>query len=101
MDDGAAEYAGVSLQTHSFSLKDVDTLRKIIKERLGIETGRHLNKGRWVIYFSKASLPQLKKLVGKYMLPEFRYKLIPYSKRVNPVETIRRVPLDMKLSNGV
>jgi hypothetical protein len=26
------------------------------------------------------------------MLPEFKYKLQPYSERTNPVETIRRGP---------
>ena len=93
MDDGSAEYAGVSIQTHSFSKYDVDLLRKAITANFNIETGRRLNKGRWIIYFPKASLSKLRSQIGKYMLEEFRYKLIPYSERsANPVETTRQRP---------
>lgn len=82
MDDGSAEYAGVSLQTHSFSQKEVDILRDTIELNFGIRTGRRLNKGKWIIYFAKACLSRLKEIVEKVMLPEFRYKLIPYSVRL-------------------
>lgn len=81
MDDGSAEYAGVSLQTHSFSKSDVDLLREAIELNFKIKTGRRLNKGKWVIYFPKASLFRLKNVVEKFMLPEFKYKLLPYSVR--------------------
>ena len=82
MDDGSAEYAGVSLQTHSFSQKEVDLLRNAIESNFEIKTGRRLNKGKWIIYFPKACLSRLKNLVGKLMLPELRYKLVPYSTRL-------------------
>ena len=82
MDDGSAEYAGVSLQTHSFSQKEVDVLRKVIESNFRIKTGKRLNKGKWVIYFPKASLSRLKRVVEKLILPDFRYKLIPYSIKI-------------------
>ena len=81
MDDGSAEYAGASLQTHSFSKGETDKLRGAIKLNYGIETGKRKNKGRWIIYFSKASMPRLRNLIGKIMLKEFLYKLRPYSER--------------------
>lgn len=94
MDDGAAEYAGISIQTHSFSKNEVDLLRKTITKNFGIETGRKLNKGKWIIYFPKASLSNLRNQIDEFMLEEFKYKLIPYSKRrVNPVETTRQRPI--------
>jgi hypothetical protein len=93
MDDGSAEYAGASLQTHSFSKRETDKLREVIKLNYGIETGKRKNKGSWIIYFPKACMPKLRNLIGKLMLKEFLYKLQPYSERkTNPVETIRRTP---------
>ena len=84
MDDGSAEYAGASLQTHSFTRPEVDLLRSAIKLNFRIETTKRLNKGKWIIYFPKASLPRLEKVIGKYILPEFKYKLIPYSIKNKP-----------------
>lgn len=94
MDDGSAEYAGLSIQTHSFTKTEVDFLRDAISFNFNIKTLSRMNKGNWVIYFPKASLPRLKSLIGKHMLKEFSYKLVPYSRReANPVETVRRVPI--------
>ena len=93
MDDGAADYAGVSLQTHSFTKIEVNLLRKALKKNFNIETNKRLNKEKWIIYFPKASLPDLRNLIDKHLLKEFKYKLIPYSERLtNPVETTRQTP---------
>ena len=81
MDDGSAEYAGTSLQTHSFTEGEVKRLIKTIFLNFGIETNKRLNKGKWVIYFPKASMPKLEKLIGSYLLEDFKYKLVPYSTR--------------------
>lgn len=81
MDDGSAEYAGLSIQTHSFTKTEVDLLRDAVLFNFNIKTLSRINKNRWVIYFPKASLPGLKKLIGKYMLKEFSYKLVPYSQK--------------------
>lgn len=92
MDDGSAEYAGLSIQTHSFSKKEVILLATAINDNFGLKTTIRLNKGKWIIYFPKANMEKLKSLVGKYILPSFRYKFSPYCVRHNPVETIRRTP---------
>lgn len=84
MDDGSAEYAGVSLQTHGFNKEGVERLIRVIKKNFGLKTSKRLNKKRWIIYFPKVSLPGLKLKVGKYFLPEFKYKLEPYSIRNKP-----------------
>lgn len=94
MDDGSAEYAGVSLQTHSFTRFEVDLLRKALKKNFNIKTSKRLNKGKWIIYFPKASLSNLRIQIDKYMLDEFKYKLIPYSEKLAlPVETTCQTPL--------
>ena len=78
MDDGSAEYSGLSIQTHSFEESEVDILRRAISENFGIETNKRINKDRWVIYFPKSSLPRLIETVGKHILTEFKYKFEPY-----------------------
>lgn len=83
MDDGSAEYAGLSIQTHSFTKQEVDLLRKTLKKNFSIETTKRLNKGKWIIYFPKASLSRLKNLIDKHLLKEFKYKLVPYSVKLN------------------
>ena len=91
MDDGSAEYAGASLQTHSFTKQDVQLLMKTLKNNFNLDVSRRLNKGNWIVYFPKKSMPRLQRLILKHMLLQFRKKLWPYSvRRTNPVETIRR-----------
>ena len=81
MDDGSAEYAGLSIQTHSFSTAEVSLLIKAIKKNLGIQTTMRMNKGKYIIYFPFKTLHELKSKLGKYFLPEFKYKLVPYREK--------------------
>lgn len=93
MDDGAAEYSGLSLQTHSFEKSEVDYLRDLLFSTFGLKTSSRKNKNKWIIYFPKSSMLSLISIVDKHILNDFKYKLIPYSLRINPVETIRRTPV--------
>lgn len=81
MDDGSAEYAGVSLQTHSFSWSEVKLLQEVLKMNFSLETTMKKNKGKYIIYFPKSVLKRLRLLVEPLVLPSFRYKLQPYSMR--------------------
>lgn len=81
MDDGSSEYAGLSIQTHSFSEEEVDTLIGVIKKNFDLKALRRRNKGKWIIYFPKGSLSKLSRIVSRYILPDFGYKLLPYSGR--------------------
>jgi hypothetical protein len=91
MDDGAADYAGMTLQTHSFSLEGVRLLRSAFDERFGLKTGERSNKGKTVIYVPAAGMSRLRELVEPHLLPSLLYKLQPRRER-NPVETIRWPP---------
>lgn len=81
MDDGAADYAGATLQTHCFSLQEVEIIRKTIKDNFSLETTKRKNKKKWIIYFPKSTMNSLKKIIQPYMLKQFYYKLIPYEIR--------------------
>ena len=81
MDDGSAEYAGLSIQTHSFSKTEVGLLIKVIKKNIGIQTSMRMNKGKYIIYFPFRTLQELKSKLGEFILPEFKYKFIPYREK--------------------
>lgn len=81
MDDGSAEYAGLSIQTHSFSEVEVSLLISAIKKNIGIQASKRINKGKYIIYFPFRTLHELKSKLGKYILPEFEYKFIPYREK--------------------
>lgn len=94
MDDGSAEYAGASLQTHCFSETEVKSLQLCLERNFQLETTKRMNKGKWVVYIPKNSLERWRELVQSRILDLFDYKLRPYSvrKKTNPVETARRSP---------
>lgn len=81
MDDGCAEYAGVSFNTQCFSLKEVRFLSQILKENFGLDSTIRRNKNGWIIYIPKNNLNKFTNIVKKYLLPDFLYKLEPYSTR--------------------
>jgi len=84
MDDGSAEYAGLSLQTHCFTKCEVSLLIKVIKHNFNLLATMRLNRGKWIIYFPKNQMDNLRKVVKEFILPQFLYKLIPYQTRQTP-----------------
>ena len=74
MDDGAKEHVGLTLQTHSFTLEEVNLLRETLYQRFNLKTLLRLNKGKSIIYFPKDQMKNLRSLVDDYLLPEYRYK---------------------------
>ena len=81
MDDGSPEYSGVSIQTHSFSKKEVNLLIDVLKEKFGLESNIRRNKKHWIIYFPKKSINNLRLLIKPYLLDDYNYKLLPYTFR--------------------
>lgn len=81
MDDGAADFAGVTLQTHNFSLTEVEVLAEALRDRFGLTTRSRRNKSAWVIYIEAKSLTRLETLIQPHLLEGFGYKLIPRRSR--------------------
>jgi len=93
MDDGSAEYAGASFQTHCFGLEEVQLLQQCLKFNFELVTTIRQNKSKWILYIPKSSLIRFRELTKKDILDHFLYKLTPYSKKkINPVETERQGP---------
>ena len=90
MDDGAADHAGVTFQTHSFSLDEVQLLSRAMDDLFHLATRIRKNRDRWIIYVPAASMDRLQSLVRPWLLAEFAYKFARRSR--NPVETKRWPP---------
>lgn len=82
MDDGSADWAGALFHTQCFTKKEVNFLRKILRNNFGLRTSCRKNKNGWVIYIPKGNLSLFRSLIERYILPEFEYKLCPYSTRL-------------------
>jgi hypothetical protein len=81
MDDGAADYAGVTFQTHSFGREGSDLLAAVLRDRYGLVTSVRGNRGGWIVYVHSSSLPRLTEAVMPHLLREFNYKLVPRRSR--------------------
>jgi quinolinate synthase len=77
MDDGAADYAGATFQTHNFSEDEVRLLARSLGERYELAVRLRQNKSRWILYVAASQMPKLQKIVEPYMLEELKYKLVP------------------------
>lgn len=74
MDDGARDNVGMTIQTHSFSSKEVKRLQKCFKNNFGILVNTRRNKGKDILYIPKDQVKNLYNIVKMYLLPEYKYK---------------------------
>jgi recombination protein RecA len=93
MDDGAADYAGLTIQTHNFLTEEVELLRSLLGEMFGLKVSSRSNKGKRILYLKASSLERFETIVGPHLLPDLSYKLVPRRFR-NPVETTRWPQVD-------
>ena len=77
MDDGSADHAGVTLQTHSFTESEVQRLRAALSERFGIVATIRENKRRPILYIGRRAFPVFTEIVRPFVLPDLEYKLVP------------------------
>jgi hypothetical protein len=77
MDDGAADCAGPTFQTHSFTKTETSRLAAALRRKYDLRTGVRANRGKWIVYVYAESMPRMQEIVEPHVLPEFEYKLIP------------------------
>jgi hypothetical protein len=77
MDDGAADYAGVTIQTHSFEEHETNRLAAVLRSEFGLDAGTRRNRGKWIIYVPARSLRDLAEVVQGHFLSSLEYKLTP------------------------
>ena len=81
MDDGSADYAGLTIQTHSFSKEETCRLAAVLHRKYGLRTGIRPNRGSSILYVFAESMPRLRGIVLPHVLPELAYKLTPRRSR--------------------
>lgn len=74
MDDGAADHAGATFQTHSFEVDEVRRLSNALA-RFDIASNLRMNRGSWILYVGAGAIDRLGTLIEPYLLPTFEYKL--------------------------
>jgi recombination protein RecA len=77
MDDGSADHCGVTIQTHSFDLVEVERLVRALSEGFDIVATIRANKRHSILYIGKQQLPAFKSIVRPFILEELEYKLVP------------------------
>lgn len=75
MDDGSADGRQLRINTQSFTVSEVESLREFLHERFLLRTTLNRDKGLPRIRVRAASMPRLKSLVTPHLLPEFRFKV--------------------------
>lgn len=75
MDDGSkCRNSDVYLNTQQFDIEDQKRMLKALRE-LGLKARLNKDKKYYRIRFLKSSLPRLKKLISKYIIPSMKYKI--------------------------
>lgn len=80
MDDGNKNHQALFLNTQSFSLKDQQRLVNALKESFGLRAtiNKHSkSKGKQLyrIRIDTESAKRLAKVIQRFILPEFKYKI--------------------------
>ncbi len=78
MDDGSVkskECRGKILNTHSFNDKSLKRVQLALKSNFDIKTTLRKQKDGTQIYIPVSEHEKLKRVIGRYILPSFRYKL--------------------------
>jgi LAGLIDADG DNA endonuclease family len=78
MGDGSKQNLGLHLSVYAFTKEDVNLLIEALEFKFGLKCSIHNLSSigdKPSIYIWKDSMPLLKGIVGKYILPEMKYKL--------------------------
>lgn len=75
MDDGYKALSGYYFCTESFSENDINILLALLRTKYSLTCSAHKTTNGLRIYIHKESIEQFNKLIGPFILEEFRYKL--------------------------
>jgi len=75
MDDGCRSRNAVYLNTQQYDLTSQNTLLRLLREQWGIEGALNRDKSYYRIRLSVRGTRRFGELIGRYLLPELRYKL--------------------------
>jgi hypothetical protein len=78
MDDGSKVSKGLKLCTNSFKYTECLLLVKALKDNFNIKSTIQSAgaPNQYIIYILKESMDDLRNIVGPYIIPEMKYKII-------------------------
>ncbi len=75
MDDGSKSYKTYYLNTQRFDHLSQRRLIQLLNNQVGIESSLNRDKKYYRIRIKQKSAEKFRELIGKYIIPEMRYKL--------------------------
>lgn len=75
MDDGSKSRSAIYLNTQQFSVKEQKKLIFILKDQFNLDSTLNKDKIYFRIRVRSESSKKMVKIINKYILPDFRYKL--------------------------
>lgn len=75
MDDGSKSRGNFNLNTHSYSLSEVELLIRVLKENFDLNCNCHKHYDKYMIYVKSDSMDKFRALVTPYFHSSMMYKL--------------------------
>ena len=75
MGDGTKINKGLTLQTQSFTVKEVVYIVNILMHKFNLKCSIHMQRNQPTIYIHSKSIKELQPKIFFYILPSLRYKL--------------------------
>jgi len=78
MDDGSVkskQSKGVILNTRGYTLREVELLISVLRNRFGLQAKRRRQREGYQIYISGESYERFRELIEPFLIDEMRYKL--------------------------
>lgn len=74
--DGTKTYNGITLQTQSFTIKEVVFIVNVLIHKFHFKCSIHMQRGQPTIYISSNSMEKIQAYILPYICNSMRYKLL-------------------------
>jgi len=75
ISDGTRTYNGITLQTQSFTVKEVAFIVNVLIQKFNLKCSIHMQRGQPTIYISSKSMEKIQAYILPYFCNSMRYKL--------------------------
>jgi hypothetical protein len=74
MGDGTKSGTGITLQTQSFTIKEVVFIVSVLIHKFNLECSIHMQRNQPTIYINSRSMRKIKPKLLPYVFPSMKYK---------------------------
>jgi LAGLIDADG DNA endonuclease family len=74
MGDGTNSGTGITLQTQSFTIKEVVFIVSVLIHKFNLECNIHMHRNQPTIYINSRSMKKIKPNLLPYIFPSMKYK---------------------------